>query len=425
VTLEVAAGSGGRGAVSFRREKYVPLGGPDGGGGGYGGDVVVVATPGQTTLGRYRDRRRHTAPNGGHGSGALRTGRGGADLVLPVPAGTLVRDDVTGELLADLDRPGASVVVAQGGRGGRGNARFSSPTRRAPRLAELGEKGSARRIHLELKLIADIGLVGLPNAGKSTLLAAITGAHPLIGDYPFTTLRPNLGIAELEGGRTVIIADVPGLIEGAHQGAGLGIDFLRHLERTRVLINVVDASVGPAEVVAAITGITAELRAFSPELAAKPSIIALNKCDLPASRATLKSADRFPGAHRIVAMTGQECRELVLAAASLVAVQAPAEPVPVSLAPKGSPAQGGHRVYRHRDRSSDTPLVTREVDAFRVAGRDIERFVEMTDLDNEEGVARLQKRMRSMGVTAALSTAGCAEGDSVRIGDEEFTFSPL
>lgn len=418
VVLQVAAGAGGRGAVSFRREKYVPLGGPDGGDGGHGGQVVVEAVPGAGTLSRYRDRRRHVAADGAAGGKSMRSGRDGAELVLPVPAGTVVLDDESGNLLADLDRPGARVVVAAGGRGGRGNARFTSSTRRAPRLAELGERGASRRVRLELKLIADIGLVGRPNAGKSTLLAALTGAHPLIADYPFTTLSPNLGVAEMDGGRTLVIADVPGLIEGAHLGAGLGIEFLRHLERTRVLVHVVDASAGAEAVGPAIEEINSELRAFSPALAEKPAILAFNKLDVPQCRAAAELALLdHPGALAISAATGEGCADLLSSAAALVARARDQEP------PAPAPgAPGGHRVYRHV--AAARPAVMREGEAYRVGGRDLERMVEMTDLESEEGVVRLQRRLRALGIEEALVGAGCLEGDTVRIGEAEFTFSP-
>src|SRR5205807_7000628 len=255
--------------------------------------------------------------NGRPGEGGLRAGRRGSLVELRVPAGTEVRDAASGELLADLVEHGARMVAAGGGRGGRGNARFTSAVRQAPRLGELGEPGEKRRLHLELKLIADIGLVGLPNAGKSTLLAALTRARPKIADYPFTTLHPNLGVAELEGERTVVLADVPGLIEGAHRGAGLGLDFLRHLERTRVLIHVVDASQGVEAARRALAQVTSELGAFSPGLAARPAVVALNKVDVPEGRAAAEAlAGSLAGAHAIAAATGEGCRDLLRAAAT-------------------------------------------------------------------------------------------------------------
>ncbi|GAC1341562.1 MAG: GTPase ObgE [Candidatus Dormibacteria bacterium] len=422
VSLEVSAGDGGRGAVSFRREKYVPNGGPDGGDGGRGGSVVLRAETQSSTLADYRQRRRFTAGAGGSGGKSNRHGRDAEDLVLAVPLGTVVTDAVSGDLLADLAEDGACCLVAAGGRGGRGNARFASPTRRAPRLSELGAKGAHRSIHLELKLIADIGLVGLPNAGKSTLLAALTGAHPKIADYPFTTLTPNLGVAEVEGGRTLVIADVPGLVEGAHLGTGLGVDFLRHLERTRVLLHLVDGSLGTEAAVHAVGLVGAELHAFSAVLSAKPCLTVITKSDLEAGARgapALQSALRTPWV--ISAQTGQGCPALLAAAAELVGVQrAEIATRPADQAGAGIET-GGHRVYRHAPRPpAGAPLVSREGDAYRVSSESVERMVQMTDLDNEEAVARLQRRMRLAGVDEALREAGCVQGDEVRIGEAAF-----
>jgi len=411
--------------VSFRREKFVPQGGPDGGDGGGGGDIVVSADASVTTLAGYRDRRSFHAPAGRAGAAALKTGKRGADLVLPVPAGTVVTDTQSGALLADLDHPGATVVVAAGGRGGRGNTRFTSSTRQAPRIGELGEPGEKRHIRLELKLIADIGLVGLPNAGKSTLLAALTGAHPKIAAYPFTTLVPNLGVAELDGGRTVIIADVPGLIEGASQGAGLGLDFLRHLERTRVLVHVVDAAQGAEAALLALDQVGHELRAFSETLAGKPTLVALNKVDLPEGAAAAVELARGPlqDAWRIAAAVGEGTREVLDAAAARVWEERAAEAARVVAA---APSAEPQRVYRQR-RAGAGGLgefaVAREDDAYRVSGAALERAVAMTDLDSEEAVSRLQRRLRQAGVDDALRRAGCGAGDTVRIGTVEFEWS--
>jgi len=415
--------------VSFRREKFVPQGGPDGGDGGAGADVVVRADPSVATLAAYRDRRRFAAPSGQAGAAALKTGRRGEELVLPVPIGTVVTDAESGALLADLDQAGASVVVAAGGRGGRGNTRFTSSTRQAPRIGELGEPGEKRQVHLELKLIADVGLVGLPNAGKSTLLAALTGAHPKIAAYPFTTLVPNLGVAELDGGRTVAIADVPGLIEGASQGAGLGLDFLRHLERTRVLVHVVDASQGAEAALLALRQVTEELRAFSPTLAAKPTLVALNKVDLPegaAAAAELVAGGEVLGGIPIAAAVEEGTRELIDAAAQRVWRERAAE-ASARAAAASAAAIEPQRVYRQRGRGAGGLgefAVNREDDGtYRVSGAALERAVAMTDLDSEEAVARLQRRMRQAGVDKALRGAGATEGDTVRIGAVEFDWS--
>ncbi|MBV8301411.1 MAG: Obg family GTPase CgtA, partial [Candidatus Dormibacteraeota bacterium] len=339
------------------------------------------------------------------------SGRDGETLVVHVPAGTVVRDG--GEVVADLDRPGAGAVLAEGGRGGRGNARFATSTRQAPRLGELGEPGSRRRLHLELKLIADIGLVGLPNAGKSTLLAALTGAHPKIADYPFTTLHPNLGVAEVAS-RPYILADVPGLIEGAHLGAGLGLEFLRHVERTRVLIQVVDVSAGAAEAQAALAVVDGELAAFSDELAQWPRIVALNKTDLPGAAETAAELEvLLPQAIPIAAATGAGCAALLETAVALVdaeRAQVPAEVPPAE-----------HRIYRHQPERTEA-AVSREGEAYRVRGASVERLVAITDLDNDEAVARLQRHLRRSGVDQALARAGCRDGDTVRIGEAEFEY---
>jgi len=276
--LHVLGGRGGRGAVSFRREKYVPKGGPDGGDGGRGGSVWLRADPQVRTLLDCREHPRYRAPSGGAGSGNNRTGKDGEDLIVPVPPGTVVKDAETGEMLADLTALGETLLAARGGRGGRGNARFATPTRQAPRRADPGEEGEERRLEVELKLIADVGLVGLPNAGKSTLLSRITRARPRIASYPFTTLEPNLGIVSLDEERQFVAADLPGLIEGAHRGRGLGIQFLKHLERTRALALLVDATAeDPARDAATVM---AELAAYSHMLAEKPRRVVLTKADL-------------------------------------------------------------------------------------------------------------------------------------------------
>jgi len=276
--INVYAGAGGSGAEAFRREMGVPRGGPSGGDGGKGGDVVLRADRQLTTLLDYRYQQHYRAERGQHGMGKNRTGRDGADLVLRVPPGTTVTDEDTGEFLGELLEDGDELVVARGGRGGRGNARFATPTRQAPRYWEPGEEGEERRIRLELKLIADVGLVGQPNAGKSTFLAAVSAARPKIADYPFTTLQPNLGVVELSGARTFVVADIPGIIEGAHEGRGLGLQFLRHIERTRTLAFLVPADSedpqGEYEL------LRRELEAYSPELAKKPHCVVVTKADL-------------------------------------------------------------------------------------------------------------------------------------------------
>jgi GTPase len=276
--IQVVAGTGGSGAEAFRREMGVPLGGPSGGDGGRGGSVVLRADPQLWTLLDYRYQQHYRAERGQHGQGKNRTGRDGEDLVLRVPVGTTVRDAETGELLGELVEPDQELVVARGGRGGRGNARFATPTRQAPRYWEPGAEGEERRIALELKLIADVGLVGQPNAGKSTLLAAVSAATPKIADYPFTTLAPNLGVVSLPGTRTFVIADIPGIIEGAHEGKGLGHRFLRHIERTRTLAFLIPMEAG--DVQAEYELLRGELREYSDELAEKPHCVVMTKADM-------------------------------------------------------------------------------------------------------------------------------------------------
>jgi GTP-binding protein len=315
VDIHVAAGNGGRGCLAFRREKYVPRGGPSGGDGGHGGSVYVVVSPHTNTLINFRYHPEFSAERGVHGQGSNRTGRAGADLELPVPLGTLVYER-TGDpnepyrLLADLAEEGARVLVAAGGRGGMGNARFATSTNRAPRKVQPGEPGEEKDLRLELKLLADVGLVGFPNAGKSTLIARVSAARPKIADYPFTTLTPNLGVVSLSGDRSFVVADVPGLIEGAHRGLGLGHQFLRHLERTRVLVHVVDVSgASGREPAADLDTVRQELELFRPELAAKPQIVAANKMDAATDEEPLRELEARASAlglplFRISAVTG-------------------------------------------------------------------------------------------------------------------------
>jgi GTP-binding protein len=311
VTIHVRAGDGGRGCVSFRREKYVPRGGPDGGDGGRGGSVILEADEGLGTLLDFRYRRHYTAPRGGHGEGSDRHGAGGEDLLLRVPVGTTVRERDTGLLLGDLTRHGERLDVARGGRGGRGNARFATSIRRAPRQAEPGEAGEERALQLELRLLADVGVVGFPNAGKSTLVARLSAARPKIADYPFTTLVPTLGLVRLDEGRSFVIADVPGLIPGAAEGKGLGLRFLRHLERTRLLVHLLDLDPATGrDPVEDWRTIQTELEVYSSELAARPQLIAANKTDLRGTAPRLARVAAF-GRHRglpvipIAARTGR------------------------------------------------------------------------------------------------------------------------
>ncbi len=326
VLITVRSGDGGSGCVSFRREKYVPRGGPDGGDGGKGGDVILVASSERRTLYPFRYKHEFTAPSGSRGGSRNRTGAQGEDLLIAVPAGTIVRDAASGEILHDFKRSGDRFIAARGGRGGKGNAHFKSATHRTPRFAQPGEPGEERRLRLELKLLADVGLVGLPNAGKSTLLSVISAARPKIADYPFTTLAPILGVVHPPRGEPFVAADIPGLIAGAHAGAGLGIRFLRHIERTRLLLHVIDAAaIDPHAPLSAFETVMTEMTLFHPDLARKPQLIALNKMDLPAAKegarafraafrgrrgVLLISAATGRGIHRLIHETRRRLEEL-------------------------------------------------------------------------------------------------------------------
>ena len=423
VELSVSAGRGGPGSASMHSEKFAPRGGPDGGDGGRGGDVVALADSSLNSLQRYQLARSFKAAGGGAGGPSRRHGADGKSSTLSVPPGTLAWDVATGQLLADLDRPGATAVLARGGKGGRGNVHFTSPIHQAPRRRELGEPGVTRAIRLELRLIADIGLVGLPNAGKSTLLARLTGARPKIAAYPFTTLSPNLGVADVGRGRVLTLADVPGLIEGAHQGAGLGLSFLKHLARTRALVHLVDASLGEEAIIAAYRQVTAEMQLHSPELSTKPTLLALNKLDLidsgEGTRLRIRLAEVLPKSVSVLglsAATGAGCPELLAAAEHLLS-QAPGPP------PEDRQG-GGFRLYQGPRGLSREFSVERVGDTFRVAGESLERLIAVTDLDDDSSVLRLQRQLAKIGVEAALLHAGAKEGDEVQIGEEAFTFYP-
>jgi GTP-binding protein len=417
--IEVTAGRGGDGVTSFHREKYRPRGGPDGGDGGRGGDVVLLADPAVATLVEYRFHPHQRAGRGGHGQGSNRRGADGADRVLPVPVGTLVRDE-PGALLADLDRPGARFVAAKGGRGGRGNAALSGPGRRVAHFHERGEPGRARRLRLELRLLADAGLVGFPNAGKSSLVAHLSAARPRVADYPFTTVAPVLGVVRA-GERDFVLADVPGLIPGAAAGKGLGHQFLRHLTRAAVLVHVLDLAPAPPGrgPEADLAALEAELAAYDPELAARPALVVANKLDLPEGRARLPAAEaaarrRGLACYGVSAVTGEGLPALRYALADAVAAaraaRAEAAAAPAATAEVAEP---------------EVPVrVAREGDRFRVIGDRPERWVAMTDLDNPEAVAHLQRRLRRAGVEELLAAAGAAPGDEVLVGEAAFEYEP-
>ncbi len=409
-TIHVRSGDGGAGIVHFRREKYVPRGGPSGGDGGKGGDVYLVVKPTLNTLAAFSHQTRFRAENGAPGGPYNKTGRNGADLFIEVPPGTIVRDADTGEVLADLTQPGQRVLVARGGRGGRGNARFATSTNQAPRIAEKGEPGQERTLHLELKLIADVGIVGVPNAGKSTLLSVISNAKPKIADYPFTTLQPNLGVVVLDD-RDLVFADIPGLIEGAHSGAGLGHDFLRHIQRTRVLVHLLDGA--SSDPIADFHQINTELSLFDDALSTKPQIVVLNKLDLPEAQAIWpRVRDELSRlgyeAMAISAATRQNVQAVVYRAAQVLD-SLPAEPPTVAERP----------VFHLEDDPLAFTVTVLGEGEFRVSGKRIERAVAMTYWDYDQAVARFQRILESMGITAALEQAGIKPGDTVYIGDME------
>ncbi|HEX6489206.1 MAG TPA: GTPase ObgE [Candidatus Dormibacteraeota bacterium] len=405
--VHVRAGRGGRGASSFRREPYVPRGGPDGGDGGRGGSVLVIADRSVASLAEFARRRTWHAENGTAGAGGRKHGSRGADIELRVPVGTQVIDAAGGDVLGDLDVPDATLVVAKGGAGGRGNARFATPANQAPRLAEPGLPGEERGLQLELKLIADVGLVGQPNAGKSSLLASLSAANPKVGDYPFTTLEPELGVMEGEGGR-LVLADIPGLIEGASTGAGLGIRFLRHVERTRALAFVVDASA--ADPWGDLDAVRAEVASYSAQLASRPALTVMNKLDLEPAR-RLRDTDPRDAVF-VSALSGEGLDELQQALIALASTApAPSSPEVVTRLPAG------------RARAV-APTVLRQAWGFDVRGEAVERLLQRTDFDSAEGLERFQGRLRRLGVDRALVEAGVQPGDTVRIGELEFEYQP-
>jgi len=410
--IHVQAGDGGNGAVAFRREKYIPYGGPSGGHGGKGGDVVLVVDSHLNTLISFKKRSHFKAGRGDHGRGKNQQGKQGEDCLVTVPPGTVVYDAEGGQLLADLTEPGHREVVARGGRGGRGNTAFTTSVNQAPRIAENGELGQSRWLRLELKVIADVGIVGVPNAGKSTLLAAVSAARPRIADYPFTTLVPNLGVTLVDD-RDFVLADVPGLIEGAHAGVGLGHAFLRHVERCRVLIHLLNGN--SPDPLGDYQAINQELELFSPSLSDKAQVVVLNKMDLTEVRAmwpALSRALQQRGVDPIAisAVSGEGVTALMRRVADLLDTLPPA-----------APAEVAETIIRPpEDETSFT--VEREGDGWRVRGKRIERVVQMTNWDYYEAALRFQRILEAMGITGALREAGVQEGDPVVIGDSELSW---
>lgn len=414
--IYVKGGDGGNGSAAFRREKYVPEGGPWGGDGGRGGDIIFIADDGLRTLVDFRYQMHYKAERGQHGMGKNMHGYTGKDRILRVPVGTVVRDAETGQFIGDITEGGQRLVVARGGRGGRGNTRFATMINKAPKLAEKGEPGEERWISLELKLLADVGLVGLPNAGKSSLIAKISAARPKIADYPFTTIVPNLGMVRVDEGNSFVVADIPGLIEGAHAGTGLGHEFLRHVERTRVLVHLVDVSDSDqSDPVKDFNTINRELELYKPELMERPMLVAANKMDAPGSRENLEVLVRELGERYevfpISALTGEGVDRLVTRLSRLL------ESIPAK-----EPQTGEQNIAEiHRPEPRFT--IEKHEGVFTVGGKEIERHVAMTDLENEEGLSRLQRIMYLMGIDKALRKAGAKNGDLVRIRNFDFEYT--
>ena len=414
--IQIKAGDGGNGAVSFHREKYVAAGGPDGGDGGRGGDVVFVVDDGANTLADFRYKRKFRAQSGEPGGGKRCAGKGGADCVIPVPRGTLLFDNESGRLMADMSS-NEPFVAARGGRGGWGNSHFATPTRQVPRFAKPGVPGESAEIRMELKLLADVGLVGFPNVGKSTLISVVSEAKPEIANYHFTTITPVLGVVRVEEGTSFVMADIPGIIEGASEGVGLGHEFLRHIERCRLLVHVVDVSGSEGrDPLGDFETINRELAAFSPELAARPMLVAGNKCDL----ATDRQAEDFAAAMRergyayfpMMAAIAHGTEELVKACAARLAALSPIkayEPEPVRLpepdAMAGRPVRitGGEGVYQ-------------------VEGKWLLQVMRAVNFDDDEGLRYFERVLQSAGVIAALREAGASQGDTVSIYGFDFDF---
>jgi len=413
--INVRSGDGGDGMISFRREKYVRQGGPDGGDGGRGGDVIFVTSTHLNSLITFQRNKHYRAGNGVHGTVQRMNGARGEDLRLEAPAGTIIRNAETGDVLADLTEPGQEVVVLAGGRGGRGNQHFATSRHQAPRVAERGEPGEEMWLTLELKLIADVGLVGVPNAGKSTLLSVVSAARPKIGDYPFTTLQPNLGVVAVDEYRSIVMADIPGLIEGASDGVGLGHDFLRHIERTRVLIHLLDGM--SADPLADWRMINEELAIYNAALPAKPQLVVLNKIDLPDAQALAPqvreaiTAAGYPFL-TISAVTGEGVRSMIFEIARMLDAVPP------------QPMSAAEPVVIRPPVEAESFTIKREGNnVWRVRGKDIERIAAMTYFEFEDSLMRFQTTLEKTGITAALTKAGVKVGDTVFIGDAELEWA--
>jgi len=416
--IHVKAGNGGNGCVAFRREKFVPRGGPAGGDGGRGGHVILLADPSVKTLVDLHLQRTYKAENGQHGQGSNKHGADGKDLVIRVPVGTVVYDAETGELIADLVKAGQRVIVARGGRGGRGNAAFATPTRQTPVFAELGEPGEERTLRLELKLLADVGIIGYPNVGKSTLISRISAARPKIADYPFTTLVPNLGTVRVDN-FSFVVADLPGLIEGAHKGIGLGHQFLRHAERTSLLLHMVDiAAVEGRDPICDFETINEELRLYSHELAKKPQIVVANKMDLPNAHENLRRClpywrERGYEVFAISALTGEGIEPLVYRMADLVKAMQPTAPLP----------EASEEVIVAPPKRTEAPLTIERLDeeTWLVQGGEVERLTRLINASHPQALAEIKERLLRHGIWKAIRKAGAKAGDRIIVNGLELT----
>jgi len=421
VKIYVKGGDGGNGMVAFRREKYVPKGGPAGGDGGKGANVIFRVDEGLRTLMDFRYKRHFKADRGQHGMSKSQHGKNAEDMIVKVPPGTIVTDADTGELIADLTMDGQTAVIARGGRGGRGNSRFASPANPAPEIAENGEPGKERNIQLELKVLADVGLVGFPSVGKSTLLSVVSSARPKIAEYHFTTIVPNLGVVETDDNRSFVMADLPGLIEGAHQGVGLGHQFLRHIERTRVIVHVIDMSgLEGRDPYDDYLTINQELKEYNLRLTERPQVVVANKMDIPQSEENLVKFKEQVGDEvqifPISAVTRQGLRELLFTVADLV--ESTPE-FPLHDEEEDKPL----RVLYKYQKEEPTFEITRESDGtFVVKGEELEKLFKMTNFEREESIRRFARQMRGMGIDEALRERGAKNGDIVKISEYEFEF---
>ncbi len=411
VEIHIRSGKGGDGMVHFHREKFIPRGGPDGGDGGKGGDVLFEVKSTLNTLSAFRQNQKFKADDGAKGGPSQMSGRMGKDLVIPVPPGTILFDADSGEIIGDLTQPNQRLIICKGGRGGRGNQHFATSRNQAPRTAERGAPNEEKRLRLELKLIADIGLIGVPNAGKSTLLSVLTNARPKIAPYPFTTLEPNLGVAEIDVNASVVLADIPGLIEGASHGAGLGHDFLRHIQRTRVLIHLLDGL--SDDPFADYSQINSELALFDPNLAKKPQIVALNKIDQPDVQEKLPALQKQFKKLKvelmtISALTRANTRELLVKAYQILQETPELESFEAPLP-----------VYKAKEDPREFVIAREGAREWRVTGIGIERSAKMTYWEHDGSIRRFQKIMETLGIDKALREAGVEEGDTVAIGEFE------